>query len=384
LRKCRTVSGSAKNRSKGRKNAVNSGPTVWICSVVMRFPPKIWTVFYLRQLKSHLRCSDKLYSYDYDGELFGCRTKRLSYVVTPNHRLWCKSGAREQYREELAEDAHEKTRVHYTALFPIPEPLDDDFAEPSVINKRWGNPTGNIVIPGDVWASFLGWYMSEGWVSEEPANDGRDVCYRVCVCQDPKVNPQHHAEIAALLNSLPFKWTYNPSNKTFFTRSKQLGLELLKYGKGSGKIRIPRYCFSWSERRLRLLADSYLAGDGNECYGHVKAETTSPGLAEDLVELFGRLGGTGRISKRELSKKNDAWADSYVITFGKGQETEANPRVRADRDRESDPIYFKKKYTGKVYCASVPGEALYVLHNGKPHWSLNSLEEISPIEVFNK
>ena len=48
-----------------------------------------------------------------------------------------------------------------------------------------------------------------------------------------------------------------------------------------------------------------------------------------------------------------------------------------------DSSYYTQNYSGMVYCASVPGEKLYVMRDGKAHWSLNSLEEINPSEIFD-
>lgn len=324
--------------------------------------------------------ASRVFRYDYVGEMFGCRTKRFSYLVTPNHRLWCRT-VRGEYRCELASAAHGFTRYFETSLPVAANTIDDDFFLPAVINRRWGKSTGCLRLPGDAWAQFLGWYISEGWLSVEKKK--QSVRRRVCLCQCPKANPDGWAAIAAVLSSLPFKWTFNSSNNTFFIDSKQLFTELAKCGATSGKKRIPRYCFSWSARRLRLLASAYMRGDGNDYHGYEKAETTSHGLAMDLVELFGRLGGTGRISFRELSKKNENWADSHVISYSHSNTTHAQSDATA-ASRQEPIAYFKQAYAGKVYCAAVPGEMLYVMRDGKPHWSLNSLEEINPIEIFDK
>lgn len=324
----------------------------------------------------------RLFKAQHDGILLGCRTKRFSYLVTPNHRLLCKAKCHGNYREEFASDAHGKWRHFQTSLPPMPG-RDDDFTLPAAANERWGRQIVEICLPGDAWAEFLGWYIAEGWVNREPAKDGDWKYTRVNISQSREINPDKCDMIARVLARLPFRWRYNDKNTTFVIDNKQLATELAKYGRGSRNIRIPRYCFEWSNRRLRLLADAYLAGDGNIHDGHIKAETTSAGLALDLAELFGRLAGTGRISKRLLSKRNPNWRDSYVISFGTTTETTA-ASTAACRRHNKPVSYYELQYSGFVYCASVPGEMLYVMRDGKPHWSLNSVDETNPSELFDK
>lgn len=307
----------------------------------------------------------KLFKHRYVGKLLGCRGKRFSYLVTPNHRLWCKAKPFAEYRCELAEAAHGLGRYFQTSLPLFGAEEDADFV------------LGNRTIPGDLWARFLGWYLAEGWISRENQRT------RVCLAQDPAVNTEGHADIVQVLTELSFHWIFNSSNKTFLISDDELATELSRYGERAHNKRVPRYCFRWSTRRLRLLADAYLHGDGNEYNGYVKSETTSAGLAEDCVELYSRLGGTGLCSFRPLSRRNPKWRDSYVVSFS--QATEAC--ITSDTDnlrRGRPPAYFSCDYDGYVYCAAVPGEMLYVLRNGKPHWSLNSLEEINPGEILDK
>jgi DNA-directed RNA polymerase beta subunit len=313
----------------------------------------------------------KLFKYEYDGQLYCRTTKRLDYCVTPNHRLWCKSKFYSDYQTELAEQAHGKTRIFNIALPPY-DGVDTDFVLPSVKTGRWQNDTGPLTTPGDIWASFLGWYISEGWVSTETQRNGNET-RRICISQCPVAHPVEHAEIIRVLSQLPCKWNYNHSNKTFCINNKQFVEEVAKYGSNARVKRIPRYCFSWTNRRLALLLDAYMAGDGNVCNGHHKAETVSEQLAEDLSEAFNRLGNAVYISKRKLSEKNPAWADSYVVSVLKTGSTTAFGHT-----------CHKRHYVGPVYCAHVPGERLYISRNRRNSWSANSLEEINPADVFDQ
>lgn len=314
----------------------------------------------------------KLFKVPYRGFLLGCRSKRLSYLVTPNHRLWCKKKPHNYYPYgiETAKSAFGKGRTFETSLRGFIG-YDADF-----------KLTDTRTLPGDLWAAFVGWFLAEGWVSQEDKENGK-TRLRVCISQSKTVNPDHCQEIESLLTGLSLRWFYNHSNATFVAEDEDLANELLKYGAGAGLKVVPRYCFEWTNRRLSLLCDAYMKGDGNIYNGYKKAETTSPALSESVVEMFGRLGGTGRISLRELSKKNNNWSDSYVISYGTGIQSHVSGE--SDTVRLNRPAtYYKKWYDGLVYCAEVPGHMLYVLRDGKPHWSMNSLEETNPSEILDQ
>ena len=324
----------------------------------------------------------RIFRQPYCGELLGCKTKTFSYLVTPNHRMWCKAKAQAAYREELAAAAHGKNRWFEILLPDTLEANDTNFTLPTAVHNRWDTTVDAISIDGDTWAEFLGWYIAEGWVSVWHSKH-KSCSYRVCISQCRDANRPHYDDIVRVLSALPFRWHYNRHNKTFVISSKQLAVELMLYGDGCQYKRIPRYCFNWSKRRLQLLAHAYLCGDGNVHHGHVKAETVSSGLADDLVELFGRIGSVGRISQRFLSRKNKNWLDSFVISCGK--RIVACAFSDTANTRNGRPIaYYRQQYDGIVYCASVPGQMLYVMRDGKPHWSLNSLEEVNPAELLDQ
>ncbi|NDD52541.1 hypothetical protein EBZ39_01460 [bacterium] len=319
----------------------------------------------------------RIVRHKYTGLLLGCKTARLNYLVTPNHRLWCATKDFGAYRAERADEAHGGTRIFQTTLPPA-DSVDADFVISAAINN-YSAARRTITIPGDAWAEFLGLYISAGWVSEEPAVSGKHCAKRrLRVCLAPAAVDSNYANIVRVLSALPFRWRYIASAKTFFITSKRLAAELLTYGEVHKEKRLPRYCFNWSGRRLRLFAETYL-----HAVEHAKIETTSSGLAYDLVELFGRLGRTGRINKRLPSGQNLHAAASYVVSFGSSAETRvANDDENKQRGRAS--AYYKQPYAGVVYCATVPGEKLYVMREGKPHWSLNSIEEINPSEIFDQ
>ncbi len=335
----------------------------------------------------------KLFRQRYDGTMIRCSTQKFQYLVTPNHRLWCKYHKKKsKYREETAEQAYGKSRVFHTSLPEFKEFDDSDHVL-----------SNGTTIPGDLWAEFLGWFISEGCVSVSSYRSVKNCKSNIMVAdltkkaitisQCPVTHPAYSDEIAGIadrFNMLGVRWNRSKSKITFTCHNRTLADELVETcGRKSNNKRIPRYCFNWSNRRLQILADAYLKGDGNRycdirndrnCIS-TKTETVSPKLADDLVELFGRLGGTGRICFRELSKKNSNWRDSYVVSFGRRSYSQVLDNHFCLKTK-CPTAYSKVHYRGMVYCASVPGEKLYVMRGGKPHWSLNSPEEVSSLELL--
>lgn len=311
----------------------------------------------------------------YVGPMIRCRTKRFSYLVTPNHRCYFRQRHRNgrkppQYQTAEASQLVGRQRWHLTTLG-----CEVEGAEPTVHTLRWiENRHGrrlSLDVDLDLWLQYLGWWLAEG----SAFVDGSQ--YKSVVAQSLEAHPQECDEIEDLLNRLPFHWTLKSRGKDYTICHKGLYEELASLG-GCAEKRIPRYVFSLSQRRLRLLFDAYMLGDGGEYDGYLKAETASYGLALDLVELWGRLGGTAQIAPHVKPE-----GIYYFVSFSLAQERCVDSAGAVSR-RGDEPIDAAIPYDGMVYCATVPGGLLYVLRDGKPHWSHNSLEETNPLEVLDR
>jgi len=308
--------------------------------------------------------AEKLFVYDYDGELLGCSTEDVDYLVTPNHRVWCRGDLTAQFVIEKAQEIHGRARTFRTALYPLA-----DGESPTA--WKIGEGDDALTVPFDSWVELLAYYISWGWVCEQPL---AGVGFRVPEGRLPL--------LAELLSSLHLSWVYDStSGNIVFVRSAPLAAELARCGINEDVRQVPRYCFSWARSHIdHLLAhlmvkippDSKASGRRDPC---ISFTVKSALLAQGLQELGVHCGMTASVAQDE-----DGQWRVYLIT-------RSETRVPADGERfrkDNQPVYYRQKYQGKVYCAEVPGGLLYVRRRGRCHWSGNSLEEINPAEILDK
>lgn len=143
---------------------------------------------------------------------------------------------------------------------------------------------------------------------------------------------------------------------------KQFGDSLTKY--------IPTELKNLSSRQLKILLDALMMGDGHvdKIWHHREYYTSSKKLAEDVQELFLKTGSVARILTRKFPNS---------INTGY--------KVRERINKKYTQIHKKKiqlqKYNGKVYCATVPNNTLYIRLNGcMPFWIGNTEFYVGPSE----
>jgi DNA-directed RNA polymerase beta subunit len=322
--------------------------------------------------------ADKIYKRHYRGIMLGCHTEQFDYLVTPNHRNYAHSKPRSVFRFEEAATSHGRRRWFLSALGRLASPVDAaTISLTGARHDKYRRPLEPLSVGTHDWCRFLGWWIAEG--SAMRGYKGRE--WRVTIAQSWSVNPDKCAEIAQLLDRLPFGWRYSRKGREFVIRNKQLCLELMKYGTSARTKRIPRYIFELPEPALSAFFETYFKGDGCRDGEFKKSYTVSYGLAADLIELWGRLGGSATIGVvANFVRTEGRKVDGYVNGFSETREKYVTSSVDAIRSGKPDP-YFTVDYTGYVYCASVPGGLLYVMRNGRAHWSGNS---INPAMIFDQ
>lgn len=312
--------------------------------------------------------ASRLIKEKYTGILYGVRSPKLEYLVTPNHKVLCApidrvypldNNAAQKLRLVRADDTHGKPRVFDTAHDAY---VGHD--EPYQIPKLPGyeNNVGPIEMP--VWASFMGWYLSEGSILRQA--NGEAAC--VVISQVRAANPVKCEMIEAVLRRLPFKWSSNAH--LFMICHRQLAAYLEQFGFCDTKF-IPDYFFSASIEARENLLEALMLGDGRgnskratgKTYRQQVYTTTSRQLALDVERIAISLGRSVRVSKYE-DRREERYLDVYEV------------RLLCDRFRQAVPRkrhYYTTEHDGYVYCATVPGGLLYVRHGeGLGHWSGNS------------
>lgn len=320
--------------------------------------------------------ASRLIKEKYKGIMFGVNTKKLKYLVTPNHRLLVKSKKKDgNWHTEFAYETHNKSRQFKTYInFNINKPVTDFTI--SCIDDRHGHVKSMTFDYGD-WAEFLGWWVAEGSVFKENG-DSESPCYRVTIAQSWDVNPINCQRIADLLTRMGISYRYSHKSKDFRISNKCLFEHLIQF-RGCENKRIPRYLFDTNAITLRRFFDAYISGDGTcRKKKYFCSTTRSYGLALDLVELAGHIGYVGRICDE------GRFANTYVVSFGLHKIAQTTGINESLNKRKRPCSYYEQEYDGMVYCAEVPGNLLYVMREGKPHWSHNSLSEINPMEIMHQ
>jgi len=324
----------------------------------------------------------------YKGLLYGVNAGKLQYLMTPNHRVWCApldavypltENRQIAWRFSRADEVHGKPRVFDTAHAPYEGDADNAheyFELPRVrsLPKKGSRNGGgrlndNVKNTGPIkmtdWASFMGWYLSEGCVLKQ-----RGQPMVTIISQVWSANPEKCEMIEALLRRLPFTWRRNAADRDFAVSGKQLATYVAQFGFCQDKY-IPEYFFEASVEARENLLETLLLGDGR--LNSVRATgrrykqqvfcTTSPRLAADVERLALSLGKPVR-TRRYADNREERYLDIYEV------------RLLQDRYRQAMPRkghYYTESYDGLVYCATVPGGRLFMRRGeGIGHWTGNS------------
>ena len=199
-----------------------------------------------------------------------------------------------------------------------------------------------------IWASFVGWYLSDGCcVGSNGGKKGRNQIYIT------QTKPKTKAILKSLLGETPLDWKYRKSGD-FWTTNKEIHHILLRFGNSELKY-IPDYFFNAKENIRRKLFEGLMYGDGSVYKHGYRYSTISTTLADDVQRLAISLGYIANIGVWEGGKKKDKRSgneyihkSSYVVNI-------------SDYDSFSY-VKGKPKVIGEtaVACITVPSSNLIV------------------------
>ena len=321
----------------------------------------------------------------FSGELNVLEKKHINFAITDNHRMLVRKNPKSSeycfqpyrdlpkdfvVRETSGWSGRNRKRKRFTMLKRMPyggfhrKKYDFDFMD---------------------WASFLGWFVSEGNVYVDKRSTYR---YRVLITQNPGKKME---SIKKLLSKMGLRWRLTNNGKQVEFHSRPIGQYLRKHcGVLAANKIIPKEIKEASEATIKAFLDSFLLGDGTcrkDGTGRVYS-TSSKKLANDLQEVLAKIGRAGALRKKEkagsvfkidgrsVTRKNDTFVIYERQSFcGK------NVNKREVK---------KVQYTGFVWCVATPKESIYVRRNGVPMWSGNTvifprqgLAAFNPVEMRN-
>lgn len=298
-------------------------------------------------------------------EVITVNGKRLNFSVTPNHRMviYNKNSTKPEIINAKDLKPHHSIKLtvknlhsESSGIIYIPASFKK---YGSIISKQEIEPKREVNAKD--FASLLGWYVAEGnrWSGVNLLQGNRR--YKVIISQK---NEEKTRAIKELLNKLPWRYTYL-KGRGFEITSKQLYEAVADCGDGAINKRVPYLIKRLSQEEISAFIDSAILGDGYENGEYRSYYTISKQLADDMQELFLRVGKSASI---KIKEQNDGCIGRRIIR-GKHPIYRVNELV-SDRAglRQSDGTFIVEKedywFTKNVYCATVSNGTLVVRRNG--------------------
>jgi phage terminase large subunit GpA-like protein len=305
----------------------------------------------------------------HDGPMLRVAGRRLNFMVTPKHRMVTYRKAFDRKAKKwnfdvpptivLAKDL----TVHHTLKIKAGWGgiSSDKVKIPASVSPQGREIEPEREISAKDMAAFLGWFVSEGHTNRMVSETQGSNRHRVIISQNPG---EKQDGIRELLDRLPWKWNLS-AGRQFVCTSKQLYEYVIACGEGVANKCAPDWIKQSDIGTIQAFVDAAVLGDGWIQDGGVTYATISRTLADDMQELFIKLGGSPSLTRREPSP--------YRIRGREGSNTQPQYWVRQNGKCKSAALDGKDHkfmvesvpYQGRVYCATVPNGTLIVRREGK-------------------
>ena len=214
-------------------------------------------------------------------------------------------------------------------------------------------PLRGFSMPMKDFCVFLGLFLAEGWVVK-----GRE---DIIVSQSPK--SLDLPEIRGILATTGLRWRYDPGRRKFTTQHKIFS-EWLGENTGHRAWRkyVPPIFKDYTPELLEALLRGMMIGDGEtRPLGQRRYHTTSARLADDVQEIFQKLGVDAWVKRRSESKPSK-------LVAGKTGFHQAYTVFERLRGIHGLPHPIRRAYHGNVYSLTLPNSVVYVRRNGRAVW----------------
>ena len=271
------------------------------------------------------------HEYDYTGPMVRIKNQHTDIVVTPNHKLLTKTRPEQDYRFELAMTA---AQIGYRYMPTSVGAIENNrVAEPILGHDR------------NVFAEFLGWYLSEGCVYRR--KDRNEV--NTIIVQ--KKNQVHIDAIASVLCKMAKREVKRNARGMFTLYDKLLG-EWLEENCGAGSMtkRIPD--IEMDNLQREILFKALMDGDGNKVHNCYRYTTVSQVLAGQVQKLAIEIGFSAKVKKEKPHISNVH--DIYRVYIHGQKHTRLFPRD-----------FSAERNNSWVWCFTTPNGTLITRRNGK-------------------
>lgn len=320
----------------------------------------------LTQVLSHLRLKG------FETQL----KQAISVVGYQRATALCEIKSNDVYKY-LRNGVHQKVNIPITSLSQVMAaaelPLDLDNLS---VTKGTGNGIPAVIPFNEDFCSFLGYYISEGYYSQEEGEGGTVVLTN----SNRKVLEDMKGIIQRLFKITPSERQVHGAGISYQLKVCSVALaELLKW-LGCGRVctekRVPPILFGLPKMKIAAFLQTLYEGDGcmtvSESSGNcIRYNTTSMKLAEDVAYLLLSFGIVARIYKRP-AKTNPVWivefksremVESFTSNIGFKFKGKAILK-RKWAHSKSDIVHFDKSAL-RIHLKTYPRKYRHLFRYGK-------------------
>lgn len=295
---------------------------------------------------------------EYKGDMYKYSARHIDFLVTPNHNFFVNSRKDKKLRFKTAEELANSYYETYTT------PLGGDFT--GVDNKDISDED----------CAFLGLYLSEGWVGNKSNiyfSKTKGIKGGISGWKGDVRKDFENLLTKMKLDFYDYSDTIHGDRGVYIlNRERKEYLE--KIGK-CGEKYIPVEYKNLPPRKLQIIIDWMLKGDGSLHKGMYSYDTSSKRLADDFQEIVAKTGKCAVIKKRKIKVGDivNYLKDGTPVICRKEQYQVAILGKKTQSYGLKNNRINKTKYDGRIYCLEVPNHTLMVRRNGKMYWSGNSI-----------
>ena len=343
-------------------------------------------------------------AYDYKGDMYSVETKKVSLLVTPNHRMYTGSVHRKTYRVQRADEIYGKARSYLNNVEEWKGDRKVGETDTFTIPGVEGLP--DLIVNMKDWCVFFGIWIAEGscTICYNKTGGLRSRCLNLAA-NKPRVQKAlekcttrmgferiEREENGDLLDSVS-RGTSNPRPRwnMHMSRGEMVNwfssdARLIEYFKpisvGATNKRLPDWCFSVNKMYARKLIKGMVKGDGHYMKGTTteRYDTSSIGLRDDFQRLclhagwsatFFLKGEKGSVHTMKNGNNIVHTADAWRLTICKTQTHPLVNKYLTSKGQQQDKWV---PYDNWVYCCTVPTKEglIYTRRNGLVVWSGNS------------
>jgi len=305
---------------------------------------------------------EKIYEYNYTGELFRFENIKMDLLITPNHDVYYKKKQNEVLTKIRADELYEK-KSGYLSSTLTSTGIKENFIniqkyikEHKLDNPEKSHPKPPLgLLPTDELLKLMGYYIADG----SPLKSRYSVY--PTIRHGRKID-----KLETLVKSLNLDYSIYEGTKIVIFHD-DLGQYLLRCGEGSSNKHIPPEVLEFSPEKLQHLYDGLMECDANK--NGTTYYTTSKLLSSQMAYLCLILGKHPSITNR--GKKDGKLKDGRkIVARHDCYNINIFPNYKGYFDNRNK--FRKEFYNGKVWCYTTETGNLFTERNGKITLSGNS------------